>query len=90
MKLEELTDKHAVHIPTQEEWDKFAIILNKAGYKWRSGDKYTSGDWTYKELMCIRVKIGDRSNLKYFQREDYTIINVSVFLNTNKIYELWD
>lgn len=42
--IESLKENEAILINLEEEYDKIAVLLDKAGKRWASGEKYT--EWS--------------------------------------------
>lgn len=82
MKKFELTEKTAIHCPTEELADKVLNIADKMGYKWCSG--YSLLDHNcykqYKEKTCYRLVKGEYCNFDYFKNKNYTIIPAEDFI----------
>lgn len=76
-----MIDKIAVHLPTQEDYDKYMSFTEKQWYIWMSCSKPTELDiWKeYKENTCIRLhtsKLLSFWNLLHYISNRYRIISI--------------
>ena len=82
MKKIELTERTAIHCPTEELANKVLGIADKMGYKWANTLSLLDHNnyHKYKEKTCYRIVKGEYCYLEYFEQENYTIITAEDFI----------
>ena len=72
-----------MHCKTEKEARDFCEYLDSIGRKWHTGTRYTKKlNWlTYRERTCYCFNDGSYSDLEYFLRNDYKILEWSDFSN---------
>lgn len=67
-----LSDKVAVHCPTQEDWD---YVTDKMGYEWGG-----SSNWGfYEDYTCITLNTDNFSPIRFYSVNGYRIIGIEEF-----------
>ena len=73
-----MTEKFAVHLPTQWAYDKYMERADKKGWKWNVGDRPTDMNQWYKESIDTCVGYGDKfqyDTVDYYKSKGYKIIS---------------
>ena len=82
MKKFELTEKTAIHCPTEELANKVLEIGDKLGYRWSSTTSFLKNNHynCYGKDTCYSLITGEYCNFYYFKNENYTIIPAEDFI----------
>jgi hypothetical protein len=83
-KLEEIIERAVtshntvIHTPTERSDDLLMDRLNDLGYVWCTRNNYKKGfaKDNYKKDQCYLVSEGSHSDINYFRRKNYIIINL--------------
>lgn len=80
--IKDYPGKYVMHCKTEEEDKSFREYLHSVGREWSSGDSYLDKThWNgYKSKTCYNFNIGCYSDVEYYTREDYTILEWSDFM----------
>lgn len=76
------TDNVVMHCPTKESAEVFTRYLESIGRKWASGNKYSEYGTRfcdYLDKTCYNFCLGTYSDLDFYQRERYTILEFEDF-----------
>lgn len=83
--IKDLTDKQAIHAPTEEIAEKLCKKFHELGLKWINGCPYSKTDWdTLKEKTCYRPNrgaYGTYGSIDYYIRESFEILTIGNLLD---------
>jgi len=82
--------RNVFHCESEELANKLLNIAHDLGYKWRNKNLFTECNaWeNYKENTCYNIKSGGFCEKKYYQQNDYNIINAKELLKGRKTFKL--
>jgi len=85
-KITDLKFREVIHCETKEEATAICILMDRAGLRWKSKEKYTSNNqWKfYKEDTCYHPKGNSYSDVEFYKEEGYKIYPASDFLGLVK------
>jgi len=83
-------DDTVFHCETEELAIKLLKIANDLGYKWNNGKSYLENiSWKFcEEETCYWIKDGTYYFKDYFEKQNYTILNVKDLLYGRRPFKL--
>ena len=66
------TERHVIHCPSKEAWDKVLEVLDSYGLRTASGRRFKS--WSWDVNKCIRFMAGTHGSLGTYTSEPYSYI----------------
>ena len=66
------TERHVIHCPSKEAWERVVKVLNSYGLKTASGRNFQS--WRYGYEDCIRFMAGTYGRFSNYKLEPYNYI----------------
>ena len=75
--------KYVMHCKTKEEARAFCQYLDNVGRKWLSGERYKNKEYwdVYREKTCYSFNNDCYTDIDYYKKENYTILEWSDFMN---------